>query len=95
MIVGIVVIELYLPFSRSLKEKRKEIRSIKEKLRSNFNVSVAEIDNQNLWQRASLGISIAGSDTLHLQESVDKIIEFIERNWSHLLLEVRRDMLKV
>ena len=95
MIVGVLKVELYIPSARSLKEKRRELRSIKERLRSNFNVSVSEVDNHDLWQRASLGISVTGADYAHLQEVADRILEFLERYWSHLILEVTTDFIKV
>jgi len=95
MLVGVLVIELYIPDSGSLKEKRKEIKSIKDRLRSNFNVSVSEIDKQDLWQRGSIGVAIAGSDASYIRETMDKIENFLERNWSHLLLEIRGDVLSL
>ncbi len=95
MIVGVLRVELYMPYARSLKEKRKVLRSIKDRLRGSFNVSVSEVDNHDLWQRASLGISVTGSDYAHLQEIVDRMLEFLERYWSHLILEVSSDFFKV
>ncbi len=94
MIVGVIRVELYLPSVRSLKEKRKEIKSIKERLRNNFNISVAEIGNNDLWQRGSLGVALTGRDTSFIQESIDRIVDFIERNWSHLILEISTDIIK-
>ena len=57
MIVGVLNIELFIPGSNSLKTKRSIIKGIKDRLRSHFNVSVAEIDHADKWQRASLGVS--------------------------------------
>ena len=54
MVLGILRVELFLPENGSLKEKRHLIRSIKDKVRSSLNVSVAEVDHHDLWQRASL-----------------------------------------
>ncbi|EDP75876.1 DUF503 domain-containing protein [Hydrogenivirga sp. 128-5-R1-1] len=95
MLVGVLVIELFIPDSGSLKGKRKEVKSIKDRLRSNFNVSVSEIDNQELWQRSSIGVAIAGSDASHLRETMDRIESFVERNWAHLVLEIRGDILSL
>lgn len=95
MFVGVLRVELYMPSTRSLKEKRKEIKSVKERIRNNFNVSVSEIDGNDLWQRAVLGISVTGKDFIHIQKVVDRITEFLERNWSHLILEVSTDFIKV
>ncbi|NPA41129.1 MAG: DUF503 domain-containing protein [Aquificae bacterium] len=95
MIVGVLIIELFIPQASSLKEKRKEVRSIKDKLRSTFNVSVSEVGNLELWQRASVGVAVAGSDVNHVKETLNKLEGFIERNWSHLLLEVREEILSL
>ena len=62
MVVGICRIELHIPESRSLKDKRQVIKRIKDKIRNSFNVSIAEIDNNDLWQRASLGVSVISND---------------------------------
>ena len=56
MNVGLCIVEFHLTAAHSLKEKRRVIRKLKELLRGRFNVSVAEIDHQELWQRATLGI---------------------------------------
>ena len=80
MVVGLCVVELLLPGSRSLKDKRLLIKGIKDRLRARFNLSLAEVDFQNLWQRAKIGmVSIASSkDVLHT--TINKAIEIIENN---------------
>ncbi|MDH5405720.1 MAG: DUF503 domain-containing protein [Candidatus Aminicenantes bacterium] len=80
MVVGLCVVELLLPGSRSLKDKRLLIKGIKDRLRARFNLSLAEVDFQNLWQRAKIGmVSIASSkDVLHT--TINKAIEIIESN---------------
>ena len=95
MIVGVLRVELYIHGAGSLKEKRREIRSIKDRLRTSFNVSVAEVENQDLWNRGSLGIAVAGSDTVFVQETMDRIREFLEKNWPHLILEIGVELFRV
>jgi len=56
MNVGLCIVEIHLSASHSLKDKRRVLRRLKDRLRGRFNVSVAEIDHQDLWQRATLGI---------------------------------------
>jgi uncharacterized protein YlxP (DUF503 family) len=56
MNVGLCVVEIHLPSSHSLKDKRRVLKGLKDRLRGRFNVSMAEIDHQDLWQRAALGI---------------------------------------
>lgn len=95
MIVGVMRVELYIHGATSLKEKRRNIRSIKDRLRKNFNVSVAEVENYDLWNRGSLGIALVGNDPAFVQESVDRIKEFLERNWPHLILEMESEMFRL
>ncbi|MGH9414010.1 MAG: DUF503 domain-containing protein [Terriglobales bacterium] len=63
MPVGVVQIEIVLPEAHSLKDRRQLVRGLKDKLRHNFNVSVAELDpRRDLWQRATIGIAAIGAD---------------------------------
>ena len=95
MIVGVLRVELYIHGAGSLKDKRRELRSIKDRLRKSFNVSVAEVENQDLWNRGSLGIAVAGSDWNFVQETMDKIREFLERNWPHLVLDIGSEIVRL
>jgi len=65
MPVGVLTLEIQIPYAHSLKEKRAVLRKIKDRLRARFNVAVAELDHQDVWQRATLGVvSISDSQTL-------------------------------
>jgi len=65
MPVAVLTLEIRLPYSHSLKEKRAVLRKMRDRLRARFNVAVAELDHQDVWQRATLGIvSISDSQTL-------------------------------
>ncbi len=57
MVVGVLRLDIYIPQSQSLKAKRQVIKGLKDKLRRRFNVSICELDDHNLWQRATLGIA--------------------------------------
>lgn len=63
---------------RSLKEKRRIIKSLKDKIRARFNVSIAEVDNQDLWHRSTLGFALVCSSRKHAQTISDMLIEFIQ-----------------
>jgi uncharacterized protein len=78
MIIGVITIELFLPVPQSLKEKRFFLKSIIERLRKKFNISVSEIDHHDLWQRALLGISTVGMEKRYLNKVLDTIIDFVE-----------------
>ncbi len=65
MPVGVLTLEIQLPYAHSLKEKRAVLRKMRDRLRSRFNVAVAELDHQDVWQHATLGVvSISGSRPL-------------------------------
>lgn len=65
MPVGVLTLEIQLPFAHSLKEKRAVIRKVRDRLRARFNVAVAELDHQDVWQQATLGVvSISNSEAL-------------------------------
>lgn len=77
MFVGVLQIELFIPESNSLKSKRYAIRSIKDRLKSRYNVSVAEIDNADKWQRASLGIAAVSNESRHIQSTLGKALDLV------------------
>jgi hypothetical protein len=65
MPVGVLTLEIQLPYAHSLKEKRAVLQKMRARLRSRFNVAVAELDHQDVWQQATLGVvSISSSQTL-------------------------------
>ena len=77
MNVGICRVSLRLPENESLKGKRRVLKSITTRVRSKFNVSVAEVDNQNLWQLATLGICCVSNDKRFTNEVLSKVVDFI------------------
>jgi uncharacterized protein len=77
MIVGIVRIELFIPESGSLKTKRFAIKSIKDRLRNRFNVSVAEVDHTDKWQRASLGVVAVSNESGHLEKIIGNVMKLV------------------
>jgi uncharacterized protein YlxP (DUF503 family) len=79
MIVGAAVVELHVHGSQSLKAKRGVVRSIVQRLRNRFNLSVAEVGGQDTWQRAVLGISVAGSDATAVRRVLERTEGFIEQ----------------
>jgi uncharacterized protein YlxP (DUF503 family) len=92
--VAALMIELRLPGSHSLKEKRSVVTPILEGCRRRFAVAAAEVDHQDLWQRATLGMSAVSSSPTKLQEVLDSVERFV---WSFPEVEVtasRRDWLE-
>jgi uncharacterized protein YlxP (DUF503 family) len=78
MVVGIVKLELWIPHSRSLKAKRSVVKKVLERTRARFNVTVAEVDKQDVYSRAVIGCAMVGSDQRYVNGAVDKILDFIE-----------------
>ena len=78
MVVGTLKIELYLTDNRSLKGKRKVIRSMIDKVKSRFNVSIAEVGSNDKWQKIELGISAVGNDRRHIDSSLNHVLGFLE-----------------
>jgi hypothetical protein len=76
--VGVARVTFRLHGNRSLKEKRKVVRSIIEKSRHRFNVSVAEVGDQDVHQRTAIGVAVVGSDGRLLNSLLDKIIAYME-----------------
>ena len=77
MNVGICRVSLRLPENSSLKGKRRVLKSIIARVRSKFNVSMAEIDDQDIWQRATLGICFVSNDKRYVNEVLSKVVNLI------------------
>ncbi len=77
--VGLCIFSLHLPGVSSLKQKRQILRSLKDRLRGQHNVSVAEIDHQDLWQRATLGVVGIASARVPLERTFDAIRSEVDR----------------
>lgn len=93
MLVGICTVELYIPDSGSLKGKRQVIKSIKDRIRQNYNVSVAEIDGQDLWQRAVLGVACVGVEKRYINGVLDKVIDLLEGSHTVELLKYNMEFI--
>lgn len=78
MVVGICSLVIRLPFCHSLKEKRRVLRSLKDRLRSRHNISIAEVDSQDLWQRAVIGIAAVGDGRAPVEDLLRAIVNDIE-----------------
>jgi len=86
MNIGVCRIELRLPENQSLKGKRQVIKSVIARLQNKYNVSVAEIDNQNLWQIATLGVACVSNHRRHADETLANVVKFILENYPNLEL---------
>ena len=78
MVVGLCTIELFIPGSLSLKDKRQVIHGIKDRLRGKFNLSVAEVDGQDLWQKAILGMACVSNESSHVSQVLEQALNLIK-----------------
>lgn len=79
--VGVLILELRIEDSHSLKDKRHYVKSLKDRLRAKFNVSVSEIDHQDLWQRGLIAIATVSGDQAHAEQ----VLQNVERDAALLL----------
>lgn len=80
MIIGTITVEIHLGDIFSLKEKRQVVRSVVERVRRRFNVSVAEVERQDDHRWAVLGIACVANSTRHVNRELDSIIDFLEKD---------------
>ena len=78
MVIGVLRLTFFIPESGSLKGKRRVLRSIKDRLRSRFNVSVAEINHHDLWQKAEIAVALAACDREYADRVLQKILGKVE-----------------
>ncbi len=78
MLTGICEYQLLLPGARSLKDKRSRLKSLQARLSNKFNAAVCESGDQELWQRACLGVAVVGNERRHIESMLDNITAFIE-----------------
>lgn len=78
MVIGVCTIELHVPDSGSLKTKRQSLRSLKDRIRNTFNVSVAEVDDNDLWQKATLAVAAVSNDKSHLNQTLDHVVNMVQ-----------------
>lgn len=78
MVVGTLKIEFLLSDNRSLKGKRKIVRSMVDKVRNKFNMSIAEVGSNDRWQKIELGVSAIGNDRKHIDSSLNSVLRFLD-----------------
>ena len=78
MVVGICQLDIFIHGNYSLKGKRQILRQVIERTKNKFNVAIAEVGDNDLWQRAKVGFSVVGNDTRFVNSCLDTIKNFIE-----------------
>ena len=91
MIVGVLSLEVHLPMAQSLKDKRSVLKSLRDRLRGRFNVSVAEVNPNETWQRATMGISTIGEDRAYVEGLLRQVTEWMRMTRLVDLIRVEED----
>jgi hypothetical protein len=95
MVLAYAIFDLHLPGCRSLKEKRMIVRSLKARLRNEFEVSSSEVGAQDLLERAELAVAVVGPDQVPLDQLLQNILSFVESNLDGELLNYRNEFIHV
>jgi uncharacterized protein len=95
MVIAYAVFDLHLPGCRGLKEKRMIVKSLKTRIRNDFEVSAAEVDGQDLLQRARIGVAVVGPEQAPLDALLQHVLRFVEENLDGEILEYRNEFLHV
>jgi uncharacterized protein YlxP (DUF503 family) len=92
MVIGVCTVVLHIPGSASLKDKRRAIKSLKDRLHNTFNLSVAEVGDLELWQRAELGLAAVSNDPAFCDQVLAKAVDFIRQDNNVELLDYHTEM---
>jgi len=90
MLVGTLLVQVHIPEAASLKDKRRIVKSMVAKTQNRFNVSVAELQNEGLWQRATLGVAMVGDEKEHIERQLQLLLNFLssEPRWEITQVEL-------
>jgi len=78
LFIGVLTVELFIGEAHSLKEKRRVLKSVIDRIKTRFNVSIAEIGELDIWQRSTLGLSMISNEQAHVHKVFDAVVKFIE-----------------
>ncbi len=93
MVIGTCRVELMIPGSNSLKDRRQAIKSLVEHLRNKFNISVAEVDDPQVWRRAIIGIAVVSGETTFANQVLNKVVDTIEADPRVSIIDYEMEML--
>lgn len=93
MVIGLLRMELHLPMALSLKDKRSILKSLKDQLHGRFNIAVAEIETNQKWQRASIGVAMLGTDRRYVDGALSHVLEWMRAQRSIELIRVEQELL--
>jgi len=92
MLIGSLLLEMNIPAARSLKDKRSVVSSLKTKLRNKFNVSVAEVGEKDLWNRADIAIVVVGDEVSFIDSQLQEIIKCVEYTKDAFIVDIKQEI---
>lgn len=93
LFISLLIIELRIPWARSLKDKRSAVRGLKDRLRSRFSASVAELDSDDKWQRAVIAVCILDSDKRRVESEMGRVRQLCEEARDLQVVDMRQQWL--
>ena len=93
MVIGVLEVDLSIEWAASLKDKRMALRSLKDRIRNSFNVSVAEVEDNDVWTSAVVGIAIVSNDQRFANQVLSKIVDYVENDREVVLDDYRMSFL--
>ena len=95
MVIAYAVFDLHLPGCRGLKEKRIIVKSLKTRIRNDFEISASEVDGQDLLQRARIGVAAVGPEQAPLDALLQHVLRFVEENLDGEILDYKNEFIHV
>jgi len=86
-VIALLTLDVHIPEAHSLKDKRMVVRRLKDRLRSNFNVSVSEVEHQELWQRSQISVVTVGSDDGSVRQTLEQALRDAERAAAECIIQ--------
>ena len=92
MTIGLCRIDLYLPDCGSLKQKRSVLKGLMARIRNKFNVSIAELGEQDLWQKALVGVVVIANESRYANQVLSKAVDLIQNEHQVILMDYTMEM---
>lgn len=93
MVIGVLTLDLFMGEASSLKCKRRILKSLIDKMKSRFNVAVAEVDNQDKWQHSTVGVTCVTNDHSHAHQMLSAVIKFVESTGTVEIINIKTELL--
>lgn len=93
MFIASIRLELSIPHANSLKAKRMVLNSLMDRIRSRYGAAVAEVGDQELWQRSVVGIALVSGENTHVREMADRVVGFVEAHWEGEVCQIDIEVL--